>query len=93
MSDVQMTIKVPSELLQYGYDQELLQQRVREWLVISLFTEGRISSGKAARLLGIPRVEFLDLLRKHKVAYLDYTPQELAEEFEAVRQLKVEGNA
>jgi len=44
-------------------------------------------------LLGIPRVEFLNLLRKHKVAYLDYTPQELAEEFEAVRQLKVEGNA
>ncbi len=88
MSEVQVTLSLPSELLQYGYDESRLRQRVREWLVISLFVEGTISSGKAARLLGISRQEFLELLRERKVAYVDYSPQELAEEFEAARQLE-----
>ncbi len=91
MSDVKVTLSVPPELLRYGYDQESLQRNVREWLVLSLFTEGVISSGKAARLLGISRLEFLELLRRRKIAYLDYSPQELEEEFEAAKGLKTAG--
>ena len=55
----------------------------------SLFTEGRISSGKAARLLNISRVEFLALLQSHGIACVNYTPDELAEEFAAVEALQV----
>ncbi len=58
-----------------------------EWLVLSLFTEERISSGKAARLLNISRIEFLALLRVRGIAFIDYTDDELAEEFEAVEAL------
>ena len=58
--------------------------------VLSLFTEGRISSGKAARLLGVSRIEFLDLLRRRGIAYVDMTSEELAEEFAAVRSMQVE---
>jgi predicted HTH domain antitoxin len=61
-------------------------------MVISLFTEGRISSGKASKILGISRVEFLALLRERGVAYIDYTPDELAEEFAAVEALDWERN-
>jgi predicted HTH domain antitoxin len=60
---------------------------VAEWLVLSLFTEERISSGKAARLLNISRIEFLALLRVRGIAFIDYTDDELAEEFEAVEAL------
>jgi predicted HTH domain antitoxin len=59
-------------------------------LVLSLFTEGRISSGKAARLLNISRVEFLALLRARGIAYVNYTPDELYEEFAAVEALEVQ---
>jgi predicted HTH domain antitoxin len=59
-------------------------------LVLSLFTEGRISSGKAARLLNISRTEFLALLRSHGIVYVNYTPDELAEEFAAVEALQIE---
>lgn len=57
---------------------------------MSLFTESRISSGKAAQLLRLTRVEFLRLLRLRGVAYIDYTPEELAEEFDAVESLKLD---
>lgn len=84
-----LEIDIPTSILQLGIDRIDVQQRVNEWLILSLFTDGRISSGKAARLLGINRVEFLTLLRKRGVAYLDYSEDELAEEFAAVDKLPV----
>lgn len=87
-STIELQIHVPTGLLQYGLDQAEIEQRVTEWLVLSLFTEGRISSGKAARLLNIPRVAFLGLLRQRGIDYLNYTPDEVAEELAAVQVLK-----
>jgi hypothetical protein len=46
-----------------------------------------MSSGKAARLLNIGRVEFLNLLRARGIAYVNFTPDELAEELEATASL------
>ncbi len=91
MTEVVFQVKIPSELVRLGYEQEDVQRQVLEWLVLSLFTEGRISSGKAARLLGISRVDFLALLRKRGIAYINYSSHELEEEFEAARTLEVGG--
>ena len=84
-----LEVRVPTPLLRFGFDQDEVQRRLTEWLVLSLFTEGRISSGKAARLMNISRVEFLAVLRARGIAYINYTPGELAEEFAAVRDLEV----
>lgn len=56
--------------------------------IIPRFTEERISSGKAARLLGISRVEFLALLKARGIPYLDFSAEELAEEIEAASALQ-----
>jgi predicted HTH domain antitoxin len=77
-------VRVPAPLLRFGFDQNEIQRRLTEWLVLSLFTEGHISSGKAARLLNLSRIEFLALLRARGIAYINYTPDELAEELAAV---------
>jgi len=87
MTETTFQITVPTSLLQYGLDQDEIQRRLTEWLVLSLFTEGHISSGKAARLLNITRVEFLRLLHAHGVAYFNYTSEELSEEIAAVDKL------
>lgn len=84
-----MHVQVPAELMGFGLSQADVQRHVAEWLVLSLFTEGRISSGKAARLLAVSRIEFLDLLRQHGIAYVDMTDEELAEEFAAVRSMPI----
>ncbi|MBI3914063.1 MAG: UPF0175 family protein [Chloroflexi bacterium] len=92
MTEATFQVRVPAPLLQYGLNQEQVQHRLVEWLVLSLFTEGHISSGKSARLLNIPRVEFLALLRARGIAYVNYTAEELAEEFQAVGKLEVKPN-
>ena len=88
MPESMYEVRLPKSLSQYGFDQKDIQQRFVEWLVLSLFTEGRVSSGKAAKLLNISRVEFLDLLRARGVTYVNYTPEELAEEFKSIKALK-----
>jgi predicted HTH domain antitoxin len=56
-------------------------------LALSLFTEEHVPSGKAAKLLDISRIEFLALLRKRGIACLNYSEDELAEEWQAVAKL------
>lgn len=92
MRETTFEVRVPADLLQFGFNQEQVQHHVTEWLVLSLFTEGHISSGKAATLLNITRGEFLALLRRRGIAYVDYTSAELAEEFEAVEALDIGTN-
>ena len=87
MSDTVVEVHLPAPLLQLGLNREEVQRRVTEWLVLSLFTEERISSGKAARLLNMSRIDFLALLRQRGIAYIDYAEAELADEFAAVEKL------
>ena len=89
MTEATFEIQVPTLLLRYGYGQHEIQGRVTELLVLSLFTEGHISFGKAARLLNMSRIEFLALLRVRGIAYVNYTEEELEEEFAAVQELEV----
>lgn len=92
MTETTFEIQIPAPLLRYGFSRDSIQQRIIEWLVLSLFTEGYISSGKAARLLNTGRIEFLALLRARGIAYINYTPEELEEEFAAVEALEIQIN-
>ena len=93
LAETTFEVRVPVPLVRMGFDQREIQRRLSDWLVLSLFTEGRISSGKAARLLNITRIEFLAMLQSHGIAYVNYTPDELTEEFAAVDALQVRPGA
>ena len=69
MQATTVEVSVPESLLQYGLGNEDVQQRVNRWLVLSLFTEGKVSSGKAANLLEMTRIDFLKLLHEQGLAY------------------------
>jgi len=88
MPDTKLEVNVPSDLLQFGFDQNEIERRIIEWLVLSLFTESHISSGKAAQLLNISRRDFLRLLQMRGISYINYSPDEIAEELAAVEKLK-----
>ena len=90
MTETTFEIQLPASLLQLGLDKQEIQRHATEWLVLAFFTDDHISSGKAARLLHLTRIEFLDLLRKRGIAYVNYTADELAEELAAAQELKVE---
>ena len=57
-----------------------------ELIVFELYRERRISSGKAAQLLGEPREDFLHRAGRRGIPYIEFTPTEIAEELaEAAR--------
>ncbi len=79
-----MTVPIPDFAADYGLRPEDVEHRLKEWLVLSLFTEERISTGKAAKLLGIPRLAFIDLLRRWGISYLDLDTDELASDLRSL---------
>lgn len=88
MAETTFNVKIPSNLLNLGLEQEEIQRRISEWLVFSLFSEGKVSSGKAGKLLGISRLEFIQLLKNRGIAFINYSEDEVKEELQAVKKLK-----
>jgi predicted HTH domain antitoxin len=87
MLETTLNVRVPNSLLKLGLTQEEIQRHVSEWLVFSLFSDGKISSGKAGKLLGISRLEFIKLLQTRGIAFINFTEDELGEELDAVKKL------
>jgi predicted HTH domain antitoxin len=75
-----LTVQVPASLLECGLDQRDINRSVSEALALKLFETGRVTSGVAARLLGMNRLAFLDLLHKRGIPYFDYSREELERE-------------
>ncbi len=87
MLETTLNVRISTDLLGLGLTQEEIQRRVSEWLVFSLFSEGKISSGKAGKLLGISRMDFIKLLQTRGIAFINFTDDELAEELASVKKL------
>ncbi len=88
MLETTLNVRVSNDLLGLGLTQDEIQRRVSEWLVFSLFSEGKISSGKAGKLLGMSRVEFIKLLQARGISFINFTEDELAEELASVEKIE-----
>ena len=57
-----------------------LEVAARELMVMELYRRGAVSRGKAAELLGIPLVEFLQRADELCIPYFNHTDEEFAAE-------------
>lgn len=73
-----------------GLFKDVLAQESRRLLALRFFQQRVLSLGKAARLAGLSRWEFVDFLSKNDVPVIDYSLEELAREFSAVEQFEME---
>ena len=87
MGTFALEMRLPEGLRELGFDDEEIRRGVPILLVLMRFREGAISSGKAARILGISRREFLDRLAREGLPVYDPTDEELTRELETIQTL------
>jgi predicted HTH domain antitoxin len=66
-----------------GLTSEELEYQIRLMASLKMFELGKISSGKAAELLGTTRVDFFNICGRYKVSIFNYSPDELKKELQA----------
>jgi predicted HTH domain antitoxin len=71
-----------------GFSRAQAVRQLKEFSVMGLYQERRISAGKAAEMLDMNKAEFIRLLARAGVPHFDYTAEELADEFLVVDQWK-----
>ncbi|MEW5829527.1 MAG: UPF0175 family protein [Chloroflexota bacterium] len=71
-----------------GLFKDVLAEETRRLLALRFYRERVLSLGRAARLAGLSRWEFLELLSENEIPVLDYSREELGREFEAVDKLE-----
>ena len=75
-------IELPaSVLLATGQSEEDFVREAKLLLALKLFEQGRISSGRAAELAGMPRVEFILMAGRSGIPVTDLDEKEMDREF------------
>lgn len=83
-----MTLDCGPELaVALGRRQSELEEELRLASALKLFELGRISSGLAARLAGISRVQFLQVCGQYGVSIFQQSNDELSADVEAVMKV------
>lgn len=59
---------------------EEMEQHIRLMAALKMFELGKLSSGKAAQLADLSRVEFLEMCGRYRVSVFNYPPEEVQEE-------------
>jgi predicted HTH domain antitoxin len=79
MSSVKIEIEEPLAGILHRTNQPV-EEAGREMIVLELYRRGTISSGKAAEILGMSRIEFIKHASRLGIPYIDMTEDEWAAE-------------
>jgi predicted HTH domain antitoxin len=63
------------------------KQAARELIVLELYRQGEVSSGRAAQLLGMEREAFIRHASERGIPYFQLEGEELRRELEAIKKL------
>lgn len=88
MTDITISLNLPRDLLgALDIPESQLPQQILEILALELFRQQRISAGKAAELLKVSKLDFIELLAQHQIPYFSESPDDLTAEIKAVEGL------
>ena len=91
---VALETQIPEDIFKtlqaHGLYKAVLAERSRQLLAVRFYQERVLSLGKAARMAGMGRWDFVEFLSTNNVPVIDYSEEELAAEFAAVDQLSGE---
>jgi len=78
-----IVLEIPDEvLISLKETPTELSRDIRMLAAVKFYQMGKLSSGRAAQLAGIPRVSFLQSLARYGVPVFELTPEELRQDLE-----------
>lgn len=78
-----IVLEIPEEvLISLKETAEEFSRDILMLTAVKLYQMGKLSSGRAAQLAGVPRVSFLQSLARYGVSIFDLTAVELQKDFE-----------
>lgn len=81
------TLRIPEDVLSaLGPDPEAAAGELRVLAAMKLFELGRVSSGAAAAIAGMPRVAFLAKLGEYGVSPFQVSPADLEHDLDVARR-------
>ena len=91
METEEIKMKYPSGFeLAVHMTKEEMEHHIRLMAALKMFELGKVSSGRAAELAGMTRVDFLETCGRYNVSVFNYPPeeieQELKKDIEALRK-------
>jgi predicted HTH domain antitoxin len=76
-----INVELPKSLaISLKMDDKEFSDEIKKVAILKLYEMEKISSGIAAKTLGITRINFLELLDKQKISYIDIKDSELEED-------------
>jgi predicted HTH domain antitoxin len=82
-----LTIHYPAEILwALQQDPDEFAHEAQLLLALKLYETGKLSSGLAAQMAGIPRVTFIYLLGQYNLSSFGETPEELEKDYRHAQQ-------
>ncbi|MBQ2922730.1 MAG: UPF0175 family protein [Tyzzerella sp.] len=89
MTMKRIEINVPETLVDYMGLDDINSERLRNAMIVYPYVKnGTISHGKAAELLGMNKMELIQLYGSIGLPYFDETPEELEEELTMMKELR-----
>lgn len=83
----ELSIEYPESILAIlNLSTESFEHEAKIALAVKLYEMGRLSSGQAASLAGITRVDFLLLCKRYGAASVEWDREELEAEFTEAKQ-------
>lgn len=77
----ELTLKYPDNFeIAVQTTAEELEAQIRLMAALKMFELGKLSSGKAAELANIPRVEFFEICGRYRVSIFNYPYEEIEAE-------------
>ena len=83
-----MKLQIEVDVAEESIDRAHLEEHLRREAILELFAERKIPAGKAARELGLGRVEFLEFLRQRGIPYVVYTVEDWEADGKAIEEFE-----
>lgn len=81
-----LTVEFPSYLaMSLKMENAEFLREIKIMAIVKMYELGKVSSGTAAKILEMERIDFLEILKNYKVSYIDaLTEDELRQELNAI---------